>query len=261
MTFDVREQTDRASAVIPDNVDLGAFQSAPLSTHTVRCLQYLCAVERHTIRHLRDLLVTPSHTDPVVTEFLTGWAFQEFWMGETLDAVIGCHRPPPAHPPPPRIRVAQEVRDRFAPVRQSLLANTIGEDFVAIHMVWSYVDAGVTGTAYARVAELDDHPELTALVDRIRVVKELHRDFYAAQARTRLGGSRRARALARYAMRLVWRPPGAAIHAKAETRFVLRHLFDERLARELDLRIGTLPGLDRLRIVSSAMATFGVIRP
>lgn len=261
MTFDMREQTDRASAVIPDDLDLGEFETTPLSTHTVRCLQYLCAVERHTIRHMRDVLVTPSHTDPVVTEFLTGWAFQEFWMGETLDALIGHHRPPPAHPPPSRVRIAQEVRDRFAPVRQSVLANTIGEDFVAIHMVWAYLDTCLTGTAYARIAELDGHPELNALVDRIRAVKDLHRDFYAEQALNRLSRSRRARTLARHAMSLVWKPPGAAIHARAETRFVLRHLFDGRLAQHLDRRLDSLPGLDGLRIVSSAMATFGVIRP
>lgn len=260
MTFDMREQTDRAYAVTPDGVDLAGFEATPLSTPAVRCLRYLCDVERYTIRHLRDLLVTPSHTDPVVTEFLTGWAFQEFWLGETLDAVIGQHPPPPAHPPPPKVRLARELRDRFAPVRQSLLANTIGEDFVAIHMVWAYLDACVTGTAYLRVAEHEDHPELTALVDRIRSVKELHRDFYADQALNRLSQSRRARTLTRHAISRIWKPPGAANHARAETRFVLRHLFDARQARELDRKVDSLPGLDGLWIVSSAMATFGVIR-
>lgn len=261
MAFDIREQTDRSSAVTPDGVDLDAFAARPMSTHTVRCLRFLCNVERHTIRHLRDVLVTPSHTDPVVTEFLTGWAFQEFWLAESLDAVIAQHPPPMAHKPPQQLRLAQELRDRFAPVRQSLLANLIGEDFVAIHMTWAYLDSWVTGTAYLRAAEHEDHPELTALVERIRRVKTLHREFYADQALQRLRGSRRARTLTRRALSLVWRPPGASIHAKAETRFVLHHLFDGADGRRFDTKLDTLPGLDGLRIVSSAMATFGVIPP
>jgi hypothetical protein len=261
MAFDIREQTDRSSAVTPDSIDFDAFAARPMSTHTVRCLRFLCDVERHTIRHLRDVLVTPSHTDPVVTEFLTGWAFQEFWLAESLDAVIARHPPANAHPPPPRLRIAQELRDRFAPVRQSLLANLIGEDFVAIHMTWAYVDAWVTGTAYERVAAHQHHPELTALIERIRTVKVLHRDFYADQALRRLSGSRRARMLTRQALSLVWRPPGASIHAKAETRFVLHYLFDAHDSRRFDAKLDSLPGLDGLRIVSSAMATFGVIPP
>lgn len=261
MAFDIREQTDRSLAVTPDDVDLEAFTVGPLSTHTVRCLRFLYNVERHTIRHLRDVLVTPSHTDPIVTEFLTGWAFQEFWLAETLDAVIARHPPPRAYPPPHQLRVAQELRDRFAPVRQALLANLIGEDFVAIHMTWAFLDSWVTGTAYARAAEHDDHPELTALTERICAVKELHREFYADQARHRLGGSRRARTLTRRALDLAWRVPGASIHAKAETRFVLHQLFDGHDPGRYDSKLDTLPGLDGLRIVSSAMATFGVIPP
>lgn len=261
MAFDIREQTDRASAITPDRVDLAAFEAKPLSTPTVRCLRFLCDVERYTIRHLRDLLVTPSHTDPVVTEFLTGWAFQEFWLAETLDAVLGSHPAPPARAEPPRLRVAQELRDRFAPVRQSLLANLIGEDFVAIHLAWAYLDAWVTGEAYHQAAEHEDRPELSALIGDVGTVKELHRDFYADQALNRLSRSRRARTLTRQAMTLVWRPPGAAIHARAETRFVLRHLFEPAVVHRLDRKLDTLPGLDGLRIVSTAMARFGVIRP
>lgn len=262
MAFDIREHTDRASAITPDDVDPAAFRDRPLSPHTSRCLRYLCDVERYTIRHLRDLLVTPSHTEPVVTEFLTGWAFQEFWLGETLDAIISQHGAGQASPPATNTvqRVVQEVRDRIGPVRQSLLANLIGEDFVAIHMAWAYVDTGVMSAAYRSAAGADDHRPLAEIAQRAADLKESHREFYAGQAVARLGRSPRARMLARQALTYLWRPPGAAFHPRKETRFVLNHLFDGDVARSLDQTLNTLPGLEGLRIVSSAMATFGVIR-
>ena len=261
MAFDIREHTDRASAITPDDVDPAAFSNRPLSPHTIRCLQYLCNVERYTIRHLRDLLVTPSHTEPVVTEFLTGWAYQEFWLGETLDAIITNHRPRPVNPPAANTvqRVVQEIRDRIGPVRQSVLANLIGEDFVAIHMVWAYLDSGVMSAAYRNAAGNDDHRQLAEIARRAADLKQSHREFYAGQAFARLGRSPRARMLARRALTYLWRPPGAALHPRNETKFVLNHLFDGDEARSLDKTLDTLPGLEGLRIVSSAMAAFGVI--
>ena len=261
MAFDIREHTDRASAITPDDVDPVAFADRPLLPTTIRCLQYLRNVERHTIRHLRDLLVTPSHTDPVVTEFLTGWAYQEFWLGETLDAIIVQHRQGRINPSSTTTqRVLQEIRDRLAPVRQAFLANLIGEDFVAIHMAWAYLDTCVARAAYANTANHDNHQELTDIVRRACDLKQAHRDFYAEQAIDRLGGSRRARLITRKALTYLWRPPGAAIHSRSETGFVLTHLFRGEQARELDKTLHTLPGLDGLRIVSTAMATFGVTR-
>ncbi|HEX6339076.1 MAG TPA: hypothetical protein VFZ85_19130 [Jiangellaceae bacterium] len=262
MAFDIREHTDRASAITPDDVDLAAFRDRPLGSHTIRWLQYLRNVERYTIRHLRDLLVTPSHTEPVVTEFLTGWAYQEFWLGETLDAIIAQHEPRHVSAPGSSTvqRAVQEIRDRIGPVRQSLLANLIGEDFVAIHMAWAYVDAGVMSAAYRSAAGNGDHRQLAEIARRAAGLKESHRDFYAGQAVARLGRSARARTLARRTLTYLWRPPGAALHQRKETKFVLNHLFDAVEARSLDETLDTLPGLEGLRIVSSAMATFGVIR-
>ncbi len=261
MAFDIREHTDRASAITPDDVDPAAFRGQPLTPSTIRCLQYLRNVEQYTIRHLRDLLVTPSHTDPVVTEFLTGWAYQEFWLGETLDEVIARHEHRRARPPitAPQ-RFLQEIRDRFAPVRQAFLANLIGEDFVAIHMAWAHLDACVTAAAYKNTADRDDHPQLAAIVRRVGEFKQSLCDFYEKQAAARLSRSAQARTLTRKALTYLWRPPGAAIHSRNETRFILTYLFDGNQARGLDKTLDTLPGLDGLRIVSSAMATFGVIR-
>jgi hypothetical protein len=140
------------------------------------------------------------------------------------------------------------------------LANLIGEDFVAIHMAWAYLDTCVTGAAYRSAAGRDDHPQLAAIARRAGELKQTHREFYAGQAVARLGRSPRARALTRQALTYFWRPPGTAIHTRGEIRFVLTYLFDGDEARSFDDTLATLPGLEGLRIVSTAMATFGVIR-
>lgn len=264
MAFDIREQTDRAFAVTPDDFDLAAFQERPLAVPTLRCLRYVAGIERHTIRHLRDLLVTPSHTDPVVTEFLTAWAYQQFWLGETLDAVLDAHRPLPPYPPPsaPR-RAVQELGDRFAPLRHALTANVIGEDFVAIHMSWGAISEWLADAAYDRIGARADHHELTAVLKRIQEQKRRHVEFYEAQARARLGGSARARTLTRLVLSSLWfwHPHGRFTEPRSETRFVLHHLLADpdgaALVRDIDARVDTLPGQRGLGLVSRVLARYG----
>ena len=102
---------------------------------------YMSDVESHTICYLRDLLVTPSHKDPEVTAFLTMWAYEGFWHGEALDEVLRAHNVPADYGHPqgaPR----SGFRDRLAPIEQSLAANIIGDDFVAVHMTWGAINGG-----------------------------------------------------------------------------------------------------------------------
>jgi hypothetical protein len=263
--FDIREQTDRAHAVTPDDIDAAAFAAQPLSRPALRCLRYLADVEGYTIRYLRDLLVTPSHTDPVVTEFLTAWAFQQYWLGETLEAVLTAHDSLPATPPPtPLRRAAQNINDRIAPIQKAAVANLIGEEFVAVHMTMGAVSERLVTIAYQQLSAIEIHPELSAIMDRICVQKARHVEFYQHQARARLDGSARARTITRFALRRLARgvPSGATIHPKRETRFVLAHLFHhpDALAgvRQLDRDISDLPGLTGLRPAERALARHGI---
>lgn len=74
-----------------DDLDISAFGARPLSAAGPRCLRSMCDVENHTVCYLRDLLVTPSHTDPEITAFLTMWNYEEYWHGEALAAVPAAH--------------------------------------------------------------------------------------------------------------------------------------------------------------------------
>src|SRR4029453_12081909 len=140
VTFDIAEYTETAHRVPTEDVDFGSFGEQPLSDSALRCLRYMSDVESHTICYLRDLLVTPSHKDPEVTAFLTMWAYEEFWHGEALDAVLRSHRVNADYGHIRNVRLAQGFRDRIAPIEQSLAANVIGEDFVAVHMSWGAIN-------------------------------------------------------------------------------------------------------------------------
>ena len=135
MAFAIDTYAKTAAPVRWDDLDLeAAFAAQPLSPEALRCLRYMCDVESYTVCYLRDLLLTPSHTDPVITTFLTMWNYEEYWHGEVLADVLAAHgvSTGDAH--------LREVRERggwsaaFDPIKQLLLANLIGEDFIATHM-------------------------------------------------------------------------------------------------------------------------------
>ncbi len=128
MSFDIDHYAQTSTRVRWDDLDMSSFEDQPLSEDALRCLSYMSDVETHTVCYLRDLLVTPSHADPEVTVFLTMWNLEEYWHGEVLDEVLERHGVPtgPEHTRAVRSRLGW--RDRLAPIRQSLLANIIGED-------------------------------------------------------------------------------------------------------------------------------------
>lgn len=194
MGFDIGEYTTTAHRVQSDDVDYDSFAERPLSRSALRCLRYMSDVESHTICYLRDLLVTPSHKDPEVTAFLTMWAYEEFWHGEALDEVLRAHDVTADYGHIRKVRLAQGFRDRLAPIEQSLAANIIGDDFVAVHMTWGAINEWSAHAAYARMIEREDHPELTKLLRRVQYQESRHLAFYNSQARA--AGAFRARSQA-----------------------------------------------------------------
>jgi hypothetical protein len=262
MTFDIAEYTATAHRVRTDDVDLDAFATRPLSPGALRCLRYMSDVESHTICYLRDLLVTPSHKDPEVTAFLTMWAYEEFWHGEALDAVLRAHNITADYGHIRKVRLAQGFRDRIAPIEQAIAANIIGEDFVAVHMSWGAINEWAAHSAYARLIEREKHPELTKLLRRVQNQESRHLAFYNSQARERLERSARARRLTRIALRTFWAPVGSTIQPRPETKFVLEYLMGgEEGARHigrLDRKVDTLPGQEGLELVSTAVSKFDV---
>ena len=113
--FDIADYMAHTDRLRWDDIDIDAFRDQPLDDDTLRTIEYMHDVELHTICYLRDLLVTPAHTDPEVTTFLSCWAYEELWHGEVLGEVLAAHgrRSGPERVGPLRKRLG--VRDRVRP--------------------------------------------------------------------------------------------------------------------------------------------------
>ncbi len=262
MAFDIADYTNTAHRVHDEDVDYDAFRTRPLSAPALRALRYMSDVESHTICYLRDLLVTPSHRDPEVTAFLTMWAYEEFWHGEALDKVLRAHQQPATYGHIRKVRVAQGLADRLAPIHQAIAGNVLGEDFIAVHMSWGAINEWSAHSAYERMMQREDHPELTKLLKRIQTQETRHLAFYNSQARDRLAASSRARKLTRWALKAFWTPVGSGIQPPAETRFILDYLMGgaeggKHIVR-LDKKVDTLPGQERLFLLARQTGRFGV---
>lgn len=263
MSFDLDTYKHTATAVRVDDIDFDDFRARPLSPEALRCLHYMTDVETHTVCYLRDLLVTPSHQDPHITTFLTMWNFEEFWHGDVIDRILRVHEEENGLPRHRSVRVAQGFRGNVvAPITQCLTAAVLGEDFIATHMTWGAVNEWSAHAAYGRLIEIEQHPTLTTVLQRIQQQESRHLAFYMSEARERLARSRRAQKITRFALRKFWAPVGSTITPRAETQFVLGHLLGgeggNRMVRMLDTKVDKLPGQEGLSLVSRAVAGFGV---
>ncbi|MQA02059.1 MAG: ferritin-like domain-containing protein [Streptosporangiales bacterium] len=261
MVLDIDPRVHAFTKVEYNDLDYGSFHARPLRNPTLRALRYMFDVERHTICFLRDLLVTPTHKDATATAFLTRWAFEDFWHSEAVSRVLTTHGIVIDNALIQRMRNALGRRDSFAPVYRSVIANVIGDDITAVQMTWGAVNEWSAQLAYDRIGELDDHPELLKLLDRIRTQRVRHARFYADEARARLATSRRARAITRTALDRLWGPLGSTIHPRHETALVFRYLLGgtdawERVD-EIDRAVGDLPGLGR-QVVRAALGRYGI---
>jgi hypothetical protein len=201
-------------------------------------------------------------TDPVVTTFLTMWAFEEYWHGEALAKVLEAHGIGTGEEHIRGVRERLGWRDRMSPLTQLLAAALTGVDYVAVHMSWGAINEWSTHAAYTRLAERENHPVLTELLARIMRQETRHVAFYASQARERLARSGKARRMTRFALRRFWTPVGSGIMPEEETRHVMSFLMGgragRRLAQQIDEKVDRLPGLGGLALARRACLRYSV---
>jgi hypothetical protein len=255
--FDVRAYARTAVGNLREGLTLEAYATAPLSADTLRTLAFLQSVERATMQHLRNVLVTPTHKDARITAFLTTWAFEKYWIADALTAVLSAHSAVPAGKKGFVVgRFFREVAERFTPVRESLVANQIGVDMLAVHMAIGSVDGWLTQAAYARVAELEPNAELATTIETILGIKARHLTFFEPQSEYRLSASTRAQKLTRSRLRRSAWPIGANHLPHSDSVFFYNRIFTSSpgLATSIDNAIDGLPGLRGLHLIEKASA-------
>ena len=262
MAFDIDKYAETSERVHWEDLDFAAFDDHPLSAETLRSLHYMCDIEYHTVCYMRDMLTTPSHREGAVSTFMTMWNREEFWHGEALAAVLERHGITVDFDALKARRLKLGWRDKIAPVKQALLGNLVGADFVAVHMSWGAVNEWCATAAYRRLAKLEDHPALSPLLRRIGQQETRHVAFYTTQARSRLEKSAAARTLTRFALSKAWGPVGSGVMPESEVKHVMNHIFGsaEGMAeiRKIDEHIARLPGLEGLQLVTDAFRVRGI---
>lgn len=248
--FDIKAFTRSAHGTLRSRLDLDAYADAPLGADELRVVRHLGRLEGATMEHLRNLLVTATHKDARVTAFLVTWAYEKFWIADSLDAVLEAHGGPRLRDDEegaPRRSVAERA-ERRGPIRRALLAAGLGAPIVAVHTTSGLVDDWVLGVAYERLADRADHPALRAHVDLLLSIKRRHEDFFADETDRRLRESPRAvRQTRDHLARAVW-PIGSVDRAATERTFFDRYVWGDAEGRErataVGERVAALPGLD-----------------
>lgn len=256
--FSIREFARTAHGSHRATLDLNAFRDDPLDPGTLAVVDLLARLEHGAMGYLRSVLVTPTHKDARVTAFLVTWAYEKYWVADALEQVVAAHPKLPSVRGVPRLRRARlAVAERIEPITQSVVANLIGDDVVAVHTAAGAVDEWITQAAYERLRDRSDHAELARTLDRLLAVKRPHAAFFAADAGDRLAGSARAGRLARGRLRRTAWPLGAATEPPALVARLLGEIVDTSDLALIDARVDALPGLAGLRLATSAARTAG----
>ncbi|MGK9146466.1 ferritin-like domain-containing protein [Plantibacter flavus] len=262
MAFDIDKFTETSVSVNWSDLDFDEFKTNPLPASTLRSLRYMCDIEYHTVCYLRDMLMTPSHEDDDIGAFMTMWNREEFWHGEALAAVLAAHDITVDFDELKATRLKLGWKDRLDPIKQSILGNLVGTDFIAVHMSWGAANEWSATAAYTRLAQLERHPVLSVLLKRIAKQETRHVAFYASQARARLESSKSARRLTRFLLRKVWGPVGSGVMPDSEVTHVMGHLFGDAdgldEVRRIDSHIAKLPGMEGLTIIENSLRVRGV---
>jgi fatty acid desaturase len=239
----------RSKALDLDGIAWDDVARHPLSPAAVRTLRYMQDVETHTIVYERELAQTRVLDDPEIVTFLACWLYEETFHGRALRRFLAAA----GHPTPERGRGGRSLAARLESAGIALVARA-WPDFVAVHMTWGAINEYATLVGYQRLAALERHPVLSALVARIVRDEARHFAFYFKQAAKRLARPGASR-VARFLVDRFWDPVGTGVQPASETRFVARHLFGgasgRDAARDIDGTIRRLPGFGDVALVEA----------
>jgi hypothetical protein len=228
-----------------------------LSKGDLFCLHYMMDIENHVPLYLSHLLVTRACMDPILTAFLACWNYEELWHGESLGKFINLYG------------IEFDSQDRIANVRANLgLQNSVSlmstmagswmlKDFSAVYLTIGAINELATLTGYGALIRKSGHPVLKDLLGRIIKDERRHFAFYFNSAKEWLSGNDHAQRMDRWMLNRIWVPVGQGVKNLEEVDALALYLFDDEQGEEellnLDEKIGMLPGLSGVKLMSKAL--------
>jgi rubrerythrin len=238
-----------------EDLDWAAARRVGLTADEQFVLTYFSDIESQTIRYLRTLLHMKIAFQPKISAFLTTWSYEEFFHGHALARLMAECGHQLEEDRVERVGAKARFNEWMEGAFTPILSRVFSRHFPAVYMSFGAIQELTTLRGYERLSSSTSNPVLKTLCDRIAKQERRHFAWYFNHARQYLDHSRFTQVLARRLLEFDWAPVGAGVKTEAEVRRLFSILFPgehgRRLVREIDTKIGTLPGLDGVVLMRS----------
>ena len=257
MSFSIERYKEESKRLDTTGIAWEAVKDHNLSKGDLFCLHYMMDIENHVPLYLSHLLVTRACMDPILTAFLACWNYEELWHGENLGKMLNLYG------------IEFDTQDRIADVRANLgLQNSVSilstmagswlfKDFSAVYLSIGAINELSTLIGYGALIRKSGHPVLKDLLSRIIKDERRHYAFYFNSAKEWLTDNSRAQRVDRWMLEHIWVPVGKGVKTQEEVDALAMYLFDDEQGEaellELDAKIGKLPGLSGIKLMSKAL--------
>lgn len=263
MNPDIERYISASAKIDTSDIDWNQAKETGLTEDEKFVLTYFSDVESQTIRYLRMLLQMKIAFKPSVAAFLTTWSYEEFFHGYELARLMAVCGSPLEEDRIESVTRKARFNEWIEAVFAPLLSRIFSNQFPAVYLSFGAIQEMTTLRGYERLKEYTRNPVLKILCDRIAKQERRHFAWYFNHARELLMESRGARMLARKLLEFNWVPVGAGIKSQAEVKRLFSILFPlesaRRLVKEIDSKMGTLPGLDGIRLMEPYFEKAGAL--
>ncbi len=263
MNPDIERYISASARIDTSDIDWNQAKETGLTEDEKFVLTYFSDVESQTIRYLRMLLQMKIAFKPSVAAFLTTWSYEEFFHGYELARLMAVCGSPLEEDRIEKVTRKARFNEWLEAVFAPLLSRIFSNQFPAVYLSFGAIQEMTTLRGYQHLKEYTRNPVLKILCDRIAKQERRHFAWYFNHARELLMESRGARMLARKLLEFNWVPVGAGIKSRAEVKRLFSILFPlesaRRLVKEIDSKMGTLPGLDGIRLMEPYFEKAGAL--
>jgi hypothetical protein len=256
MSFSIERYKEESRKLDTTGVEWDKIRDYPLSKGDLFFLHYAMDVENHVPLYLSHLLVTRACMNPVITTFLSLWAYEELWHGENLSRFLVEYGIPLENDTRIRnLRSDMGLSNSFS-ILSTMMASWALDDFAALYLSIGACNELSTATAYGALARNCEHPVLKDLLGRIQKDERRHFAFYYNSAKDWMTDNPRAQKVGRIGMNLFWQVVGQGLKNQEEVDAISLHLFNDeaglRDVEMIDEKMGRLPGLEGIRLMTRA---------
>jgi hypothetical protein len=263
MKSDIERYISVSAKIDTSDIDWDQARETGLTEDEKFLLTYFSDVESQTIRYMKVLLGMKIAFTPSVAAFLTTWSYEEFFHGYELGRLMAvCGSPleeDRIESMTRKARFNEWLEAAFAP----LLSRIFSNQFPAVYLSFGAIQEMTTLRGYEFLHQYTQNPVLRILCERIAKQERRHFAWYFNHARELLLQSNGARILARKLLEFNWVPVGAGIKSHEEVKRLFTTLCPRDLGRsfvrEIDSKMGTLPGLEGIKLMEPYFERMGAL--